>query len=110
MKKTGIEFQYFKGCPNASATVDNLRQALTELNLNPKELTIVEIPDFETSALKNFQGSPTVLIEGKDAYTESVPQGSHYTCRLFQISGVATGVLPVTYLKEKLQKLFIKSL
>lgn len=42
MKK--IEFLYFSGCPNSSPTLNNLEDALKELNMNIK----VEQIDVET--------------------------------------------------------------
>ena len=88
-----IEFQYFNDCPNAKETLQNLREVLSELEQS-YYLKITEVPDIESAQRLNFQGSPTILVNGKDIYTGTEPAGFSYTCRLYEFGGKQTGVIP----------------
>lgn len=103
MKKK-ITFQYFDGCPHSTETLKNLKEVLNS-NEFDLELEIVEVPDPELAEELNFQGSPTVLLNDIDLYTEKVPDSFNYSCRIFNINGEQTGVLSTDYLREKIGKL-----
>ena len=102
-----IEFQYFDGCPNSTVTLKNLQDLLSTEGIGDYELEIVEVPSPELAQELNFQGSPTVLIDGVDIYTEQTPKSFSYSCRIFDIDGEKSGVLPNEYLRKKLIKLGI---
>lgn len=99
-----LEFQYFEGCPNAKQTLDNLNALLDERNFFGK-LKITEIKDISEAEELNFQGSPTVLIDGKDIYSEVAPSSFNYTCRVYIIEGKQTGVLSKEYMAMKIEKM-----
>ena len=101
-KKLIIEFQYFEGCPNASATLENLFEAKNELNLPDDVIRIVKIDDLASAQHYKFQGSPTILINGRDIYTDREPQGFNFSCRIYNFDGVQTGQIPKEYIKEKI--------
>lgn len=44
-----ITFLYFDGCPNCEPTLENLKAALAELNLDA-ELSIIEVKDAQQAA------------------------------------------------------------
>ncbi len=98
-----IEFQYFEGCPNAVQTLVNLRKAMVDLDIPESQLRITEVPDQAAGEKCDFQGSPTVLKEGVDIATGARPVGCHYTCRVYDIDGKKTGVLPREWLKIRLK-------
>ncbi len=98
-----IIFQYFEGCPNADKTLENLKLVMKELNLT--KINIVKIPNIEESKLLNFQGSPSILIDGIDIYTSSVPTTNNYSCRMYNINGKLSGTVPINYIREKLKEL-----
>jgi hypothetical protein len=100
-----IEFQYFDGCPNSEATLQNLKELIREGIINEKNLKITEVPDLESAERLNFQGSPTILYNGRDIYTEKIPESSNYSCRVYNIKGAQTRILPKKYIKEKLERL-----
>ena len=103
-----LELQYFEGCPNAKATLDNLKAFMDERNFSD-ELKITEIKDISEAEELNFQGSPTVLFDGKDIYTEAAPSSYNYTCRIYVIEGKQTGVLSKDYIVMKLKKMVKKN-
>jgi hypothetical protein len=84
-----IEFQYFPGCPNAAETLYNLQQLIDE----------------GVAHQVSFQGSPSILVDGLDLYTEAKPGGTHFACRTYIIDGRRTGVLPKDFIRRQLTKL-----
>ncbi|NBB90377.1 MAG: alkylmercury lyase [Spirochaetes bacterium] len=95
-----IRFLYFNGCPNAAQTLVNLRAALRELDLDMEP----EVVDVDPDSFDGpFLGSPSVLVNGVDVYTESVPDAFEFSCRMFVIGGERTGVLPVDLLRDRVR-------
>jgi hypothetical protein len=99
-----ITFQFFDGCPNSTASLENLRVVVAQLGIDQSEIETVEIVDPETAEALNFQGSPTILKDGVDIYTGAIPSGSSYSCRVYNFDGKQTGIIPVSFLKDKLTK------
>jgi hypothetical protein len=99
-----IEFQFFDGCPNAKSTYENLIEVVKELNINRAEIRIVKVPDSESAERTNFQGSPTILVNGIDIYTELKPMGYNYSCRVYNFNNNQTGILSKQFIKERIQK------
>ncbi|NLJ47507.1 MAG: alkylmercury lyase [Treponema sp.] len=100
-----IEFQYFEGCPNAAETLRNL-EVLSEEGLFPKsDLKITNVRGLDRAEELRFQGSPTVLVDGIDVYTGKSPDGFNYTCRIYEMFGKRTGILPKEFLKESIERL-----
>jgi hypothetical protein len=98
-----IEFQYFDGCPNAAQTLENLKAALTALNIDESALALREVPSPELAEELNFQGSPTILVNGRDIYTGKQPDSFNYTCRIYTFAGKKTGIIPTEFIEEKLK-------
>jgi hypothetical protein len=96
-----IEFQYFEGCPNADRTLANLVAVIKELNLPESEIQVQEIPDLEAARTSNFQGSPTILMNGKDIYTDLPPVGYNFSCRIYVFRNKQTGIIPKDFIKKK---------
>ncbi len=97
-----ITFQYFDGCPNAQATLDNLLEVGEELGIPENHIQLVEVPDPAQAEEHRFQGSPTILVDGSDITTDEAPTGHSYTCRLYSFDGEATGVIPKRFIRKKL--------
>ena len=99
-----VEFQYFDGCPNATETLNNLNTLVEEGFLTRGEINVLEIKDLEDAKTMNFQGSPTILVDGIDIYSERKPVSYAYSCRLYVINDVQTGILPKDYIKSQVTK------
>ena len=102
-----IEFQYFDGCPNSDQTLANLNELIDEGLISQNEVVISKVPDLASAEKFNFQGSPTILINGIDIYTERVPSGYNYTCRIYKFDNKTTGIIPKHIIKEKVIKLYL---
>lgn len=103
-----IIFQYFDGCPNAEATYENLMGLVEDKLINSPEIKVVKIESIDEAESKQFQGSPTILVNGRDIYTEEEPKGFSYACRMYVINGMQTGVLPKEYILQQITKLKTK--
>lgn len=103
-----IEFQYFIGCPNANETLKNLKTVVKMKDIGENEINVIEVKDLEIAEKVNFQGSPTILIDGYDIYSETKPSSYSYTCRIYIIDGVQTGVLSENYISQKIKKIRLK--
>jgi hypothetical protein len=97
-----IEFQFFDGCPNADNTLKNLCEAMVEQHITRDHLKITEIPDIESAKMVDFQGSPTILVNGKDLYTDEEPVDFSYSCRIYMFNGEQTGCIPKEIIAAKL--------
>lgn len=99
-----IEFQYFEGCPNAKVSLENLIEAKDELKINNIEIQIIKVHDMESAEKYNFQGSPTILVNGIDIYTGTKPIEYNYSCRVYSFNGNQTGIIPKNFIKAKILK------
>lgn len=102
-----IQFFYFEECPNYSKSLENLLEVISELNIDKNDLEIINIKDLESAKRYNFQGSPSIIVNGIDIYTEKKKtEGVNYTCRLYKFNNVVTGIIPKEFIKEKILKFY----
>lgn len=97
-----IEFQFFESCPNAKATYENLVEVAEELDIHLNDIHSVEVPDLQSAERNNFQGSPTILIDGIDIYSGLKPVSFSYSCRVYRFNNKLTGILSKQFIKEKI--------
>lgn len=97
-----IGFQFFNGCPNADSTLENLKAVMMELCITDDHLKITEVPNMESAEKLHFQGSPSILVNGKDIYTGEVPTAFSYACRIYDFDGERTGEIPLDFVWKKL--------
>lgn len=99
-----IVFQYKKDCKNAIETLKNLFSVRAELNIPYSEINI-QISNSQSAEENKFQGSPTILIDGIDIYTDSKPNEWFYSCRLYSFNGANTGIIPREFIRKKVMQL-----
>ncbi len=63
-----IGLRYFDGCPNWRSTYERLATVLEELGLPDVEIALERVESPEDADRLRFVGSPTVLINGRDAF------------------------------------------
>jgi len=97
-----IEILYVPDCPNlgqARRHVDTaVRAAAVSASVHE-----VEVADAATAARVGMCGSPTVVIDGRDAVTSDGSMGS-MSCRLYTVGGVPQGAPSVEQLVEALRR------
>lgn len=103
-----VTFQYFDGCPNADITLENLKKVVLLKGI--EELEVIKIESEKDCEDFNFQGSPTILVDGIDLYTMKPPGRPNYSCRVYFIDGRQTGIIPEYFIIKRLNSLNIKIL
>ena len=104
-----LEFQYFDGCPNSAETLNNIHELIAEGIILEKDVLIVKIPNMDSAEEYNFQGSPSILIDGIDIYTGQKPTGFNYSCRVYEFNNNKTGVIPKNFIKRKIERFSISN-
>jgi hypothetical protein len=66
-----IEIRYVDGCPNVQTVQERLAAALTATGLADAHVRLRLIRTDRQAAILQFTGSPTILIEGIDPFTET---------------------------------------
>ncbi|MEU1574527.1 hypothetical protein ABZ519_25885 [Streptomyces collinus] len=70
------------GCPNEQTVADRLRRALADIGLRETGFTTRVIADQTEAERVGFAGSPTILVDGRDLFTEGRPPG--LACRVYR--------------------------
>lgn len=78
-----IALLYFDGCPNWRETDHRLQQALRQQGLDPSRITYTQVHSPEQAERLSFHGSPTVLINGLDPFSDTAA-AIGLTCRLYR--------------------------
>jgi len=76
---------------------------MTEMGIGENELHIIDVPSPESAQKMKFQGSPSILVDGVDIYTGAEPEGFSYSCRVYELDGKRTGVIPKEFIRNKLE-------
>ena len=92
-----IEFLYFDGCPSWIPALQNLKAVVSE-TFQESEIRLIHIRSVEDAERHNFQGSPSIRVDGSDM--EGKDEGYGYKCRLYEEDGRLSGV-PSTELIQK---------
>ena len=93
------------GCPGAEATLRNLLAVRAELGIPESEIELVEVTHPSLAERYRFQGSPTILVDGKDIVTGEEPSGFSYTCRIYPFDKIRPGVIPVGFIRQRMSDL-----
>ncbi len=64
-----VQLLYFDGCPNWEVAQARLRDALVAVGL-AELVELVEVTTDEQAEQLGFRGSPSVLVDGSDLFTE----------------------------------------
>jgi hypothetical protein len=79
-----IELRWWDGCPSTEKALADLREALDELGLPEARVRTVEVKSDEEARRLGFVGSPTVLIDGRDAVGPAAGDVRGLSCRVYR--------------------------
>jgi hypothetical protein len=79
-----IELLWWDGCPSTGRALADLRAALAELGLDPDAVQMHEIATDEQAEAEAFPGSPTIRIDGADAFPTAGAVG--LACRVYRLA------------------------
>ena len=79
-----IELLWWEGCPSTEPALADLRAALSELGLDPGAVELREVATDEQAEAEHFPGSPTIRIDGADAFPAADAIG--LACRVYRLA------------------------
>jgi glutaredoxin len=83
--KPRIELLWWRGCPSCDRVLADLRSAAAEAGLDPDEIAVEEVTDWEAAEQQRFIGSPTIRIDGTDVQPVPADEPPALTCRIYRL-------------------------
>jgi hypothetical protein len=80
-----VELLWWEGCPSYPETLADLRRVLREERVDA-EVELVEVESDEQARAERFPGSPTVRLDGVDAFPPAETEPFSLTCRVYRLS------------------------
>ncbi len=97
-----IEVLTIPDCPNRSAALDHLREAVRIAGLSDVVVTERRIDDPDEATSAGMHGSPTILLDGRDPFADGHTEPS-LSCRLYRAEGGVDGAPSVAALVDALK-------
>ncbi len=97
-----VEVVYFDGCPNWQEA-GTRAAAAAAAGFADVEIAYRRVTTDEEAAALPFAGSPTILIDGTDAFDDAVPVRV-LACRVYQTDGGLSGLPTVTQLTNAFRR------
>ena len=85
MPHPNVELLWWEGCPSWKTALEDLRGAMAEVGLDPREVVVREIDGFADAQEARFVGSPTVRIDGRDVQPPEEGEAPGLTCRVYHL-------------------------
>lgn len=98
-----IELQVVPDCPNQTAAVHLLRQALDDVGLTATQFSTVMVTSPEQAAELAFTGSPTIRIDGVDPFTDPAAPPA-LACRIYHTPTGPSGTPELPALRQALKR------
>ncbi len=77
-----VELLFWRGCPSHPRALADLREAMTDVGLDPSSVVVREVHTDPDAEREHFVGSPTIRIDGMDVQPpREEPFG--LTCRVY---------------------------
>jgi len=80
-----IELLYWEGCPSHDEALAELREVLRELGREDEPVHRRSIDTDEQALKEKFPGSPTIRVDGVDAFTPPEGDPIGLTCRVYRL-------------------------
>lgn len=94
-----VTLLYFDGCPSWETANQRLLDLADELDLH---LTRERVETPEAAERRGFRGSPTILVDGEDAFARG-DESVGLSCRIYQTPDGPAGAPTVEQLREVLR-------
>ena len=79
-----VELLWWEGCPSHPETLADLRTVLREEGVDA-EVQLTEVETDEQAHRERFPGSPTIRLDGKDAFPTDPGEPFSLTCRIYHL-------------------------
>ncbi|PYE11745.1 hypothetical protein DFR67_13223 [Williamsia limnetica] len=96
------EILFFDGCPNWVEAAERVRAAATMIGRTDIEIAFWRIESGAEAAASPFAGSPTILIDGVDAFVDAV-QVDQLACRVYRTETGLSGLPTINQLADALR-------
>ena len=81
-----VELLYWEGCPSHPEALADLRAALGDLGRGDLEVAVRRIDDDAQAQAEGFVGSPTIRVDGTDAFPPSDDEPPALACRVYRLA------------------------
>jgi hypothetical protein len=100
-----VELLWWEGCPSHTQAVAELRDALREEGIGEDVLELRHIGSDEEAERMGFPGSPTIRIDGEDAFPPAPGEPLGLSCRVYRLrDGRISPVPDPDELRDKLRR------
>ena len=97
-----ITLRYFDGCPNWQMAHERLREARREAGVTHVSPLLERVETEEDAERLHFVGSPTILVDGRDAFP-TTETNVGLVCRIYETSEGLAGSPTVDQLSAVLR-------
>jgi hypothetical protein len=105
-----VELLYWEGCPSHDEALADLREALRELGREDEPVHKRSIDTDEQALKEKFPGSPTIRVDGIDAFTPTEDDPIGLSCRVYRLPDGRYSPTPDREeLRESLERLLSRS-
>jgi hypothetical protein len=80
-----VELLWWEGCPSYPRALEELREIMADLGLDPDSVQMREMETDEQARAERFFGSPTIRVEGQDVQAPSGDAPIGLTCRVYHL-------------------------
>jgi hypothetical protein len=80
-----VEFIFWEGCPSQDEALASLREVLAELGRGDEPVHTRSIDTDEQALKEQFPGSPTIRVDGVDAFPPGEDDPIGLTCRVYRL-------------------------
>ena len=80
-----IELLWWEGCPSTERAIAELREAVSEMGLDPDSISVRQIDTESDAEGERFVGSPTIRINGRDVQPPGDGEPAGLTCRVYRL-------------------------
>jgi hypothetical protein len=79
-----VELLWWEGCPSHPETLADLRTVLREEGVDA-DVQLTEVETDEQARSERFPGSPTIRLDGEDAFPAQDGDPFSLTCRIYHL-------------------------
>jgi hypothetical protein len=79
-----VELLWWRGCPSWERALAMLREEMEAAGLDPGSVAVTEIAGEADAARRDFPGSPTILIGGRDLQPPGPDAPRGLSCRVYR--------------------------
>jgi hypothetical protein len=90
----GVELLWWRGCPSWERALQILRAEMTAAGLDPGTIEVVEIETDAEAERRDFPGSPTIRVDGRDIQPLGAAEPRGLTCRVYHLRDGRISPLP----------------